>query len=280
MLLARATASAAFVVSVTALAEAVGPFWGGLIVSLPISAGPAYVMLALDHTDAFIAGSTIGSLAANAVTTVFILIIVKLAPRVPWPVTVGSAILAWLVAASLVRQVGWTLFSASVLNVVAFAVCLWLVRRTPASVAASGRIGPRRWYELPLRAVLVGGVVATVVTASDWMGPTVTGMAAVFPIMLTGLGVLALPRLGGAAGAALFAATLRAMPGFAIALLVLGLTAEPLGRWWGMASAIATQLAFAACLLLWRRIGTGASRRAGHGSSHAASARRTRGDCN
>ena len=280
MLLARAAASATFVVTVTALAEAAGPFWGGLIVSLPISAGPAYVMLGLDHTDAFIAESTIGSLAANAVTTVFILIIVKLAPRTPWPVTLGAALLAWLLAASLVRQVAWTLWSASALNVVAFAVCLWLVRRVPPSPPASGRAGPRRWYELPLRAVLVGGLVATVVTASDWMGPTVTGMAAVFPIMLTGLGILALPRLGGLAGAVLFAATLRAMPGFAIALLVLGLTAEPLGRWWGMASAIGAQLAFAACLLLWRRIGTGASRRADQGSGHAASASRTRGDCN
>lgn len=263
MLLARATASAAFVVTVTALAEAVGPFWGGLIVSLPISAGPAYVMLGFDHTDAFIAESTIGSLAANAVTTLFMFVIVKLAPRTPWPVTLGAAILAWLVVASLVRQVEWTLWSASVLNVVAFAVCLWLVRRVPPAPAASGRAGPRRWYELPLRAVLVGGLVATVVTASDWMGPTVTGMAAVFPIMLTGLGLLALPRLGGAAGAALFVATMRAMPGFAIALLVLGLTAEPLGRWWGMATAIVMQLAFAACLLLWRRTGARPPNRAG-----------------
>ena len=261
MLLARAAASAAFVVTVTALAEAAGPFWGGLIVSLPISAGPAYVMLGLDHTDAFIAESTIGSLAANAVTTVFILIIVKLAPRTSWLVTLGTAILAWLAAALLVRQVGWTLLSASVRNVGAFAGCLWLVRRVPPSAPASGRAaGPRRWYELPLRAVLVGGLVAAVVTASDWMGPTVTGMAAVFPIMLTGLGVLALPRLGGLAGAALFAATLRAMPGFALALLVLGLTAEPLGRWWGMGSAIGAQLAFAACLLLGRRLGIGTSR--------------------
>src|SRR5580700_8467244 len=29
------------------------PFWGGLIVSLPIGAGPAYAMLALQHDAAF-----------------------------------------------------------------------------------------------------------------------------------------------------------------------------------------------------------------------------------
>ncbi|MGE0224994.1 MAG: hypothetical protein AB7F35_21810 [Acetobacteraceae bacterium] len=253
--LARAVASAAFVVTVTALAERVGPFWGGLIVALPISAGPAYVLLALQHSDAFIAASTVGSLAANAVTVLFILVIVKLAPRAPWPVTLGAAIATWLLFALGVRQVAWTLVSATALNVVAFAACLWLVRRERLFAGTAIRPGRRAWYELPLRAVMVGVLVAAVVTASDWMGPTVTGMAAVFPIMLSGLALVALPRLGGAAAAALFASTMRAMPGFALALFVLNLTVEPLGAWWGMATAIAAQLCFAATLLLRRQAG-------------------------
>lgn len=257
LLLARAAASAAFVVTITTLAEAVGPFWGGLIVALPISAGPAYVLLAMDQSDAFIAQSTVGSLAANGVTTLFILTIVKLAPRVYWAVALGSAIAVWFAAATLVRHVTWTLESAAMLNVVTFAAGIWLVRHARQPAGPTGRIGPRRWYELPLRALMVGTLVATVVTASDWMGPTMTGMAAVFPIMLTGLGLLALPRLGGEAGAALFASTMRAMPGFAIALLVLGLTAEPLGAWWGMATALAAQLLFAASLLLLHHVGGG-----------------------
>ena len=55
------------VVTATVVAEASGPFWGGLIVSLPIGAGPAYAMLALQHDAAFIAASALGSFAANAV---------------------------------------------------------------------------------------------------------------------------------------------------------------------------------------------------------------------
>jgi hypothetical protein len=43
-LLLRACVSAFVVVAATVAAEAAGPFWGGLIVSLPIGAGPAYAM--------------------------------------------------------------------------------------------------------------------------------------------------------------------------------------------------------------------------------------------
>lgn len=109
------------------------------------------------------------------------------------------------------------------------------------------------WYELPLRGLMVGALVATVVTASTWMGPTLTGMAAVFPIMLTGLALVALPRLGGMATAALYAGTMRAMPGFAIGLTVLAVTTPPLGRWPALATALGAQLVFSACLLLAHR---------------------------
>jgi len=164
--LARAVASAAFVVSVTRLAESVGPFWSGLIVALPISAGPAYVMLALQHNDAFIAASTVGSLAANAVTILFILVIVRLAPRAPWPVTLATALLTWLLAALAVRQVAWTALTAGLLNVVVFAACLSLVRDIHPPSTARPAMGRRRWHDLPLRALMVGILVAGVVTAS------------------------------------------------------------------------------------------------------------------
>jgi len=81
-LLARAAVSAGVVVTATVAAEAAGPFWGGLIVSLPIGAGPAYAMLALQHDDAFIAASALGSFAANAATFVFLAALALLRPWV------------------------------------------------------------------------------------------------------------------------------------------------------------------------------------------------------
>ena len=249
VVLLRAAAAATVVVGASVLAEAVGPFWGGLIISLPISAGPAYVMLGLQHNAAFIAAGALGSLAGNAVTIVYMLAIILLAPRLRWPLTLAVGLTIWFGLAWLIRQVIWGLPGVCLLNLAVFALALRLTRHARQIGPMRPRAARRRWFDLPMRALLVGTLTATVVTASRWLGPSLTGMAAVFPIALTGLALVVLPRLGGAASAALFASTLLAMPGFAIAVLVLHLTAEPLGVWWGMVAALAAQLVFSALLL-------------------------------
>lgn len=47
--LVRALTTGLLVVCASTVAEALGPFWGALIASLPVSAGPAYVFLAMQH---------------------------------------------------------------------------------------------------------------------------------------------------------------------------------------------------------------------------------------
>lgn len=250
IVLLRAATAAAVVVSASVLAEATGPFWGGLIVSLPISAGPAYVMLGLQHDAAFIAAGALGSLSANAVTLLYMLVIILVGPRLRWPLVLAAGLALWFVVAWLERQVAWDLTGVLLLNLTVFAVGLWLSRSARRVGAIRPKAARRRWFELPMRALLVGTLTATVVTGSQWLGPSLTGMAAVFPIALTGLALVVLPRLGGGAAATLFANTLQAMPGFAIALLVLHLTAVPLGVWWGMLTALAAQLSYAVLLMV------------------------------
>ena len=249
-LLTRAFASAFVVVAATVVAEAAGPFWGGLIVSLPIGAGPAYVMLALQHDAAFIAESALGSFAVNAATFVFLAALALLATRMRWGWALASGLVAWFAAALLIRQFEWDAVSASLLNLGVIAACVWATRsvgRDGGTPRASVR---RRWYELPARAAMVGLVVGAVVTGSRALGPALTGMAAVFPVAFT---LLVLPRLGGVAAAAIMASATRAMPGFALALLTLHLAAVPLGVPAALCVALLASLAWSAVLLLGRR---------------------------
>ena len=60
--------TAAFVVSASVITERSGPAIGALVATLPISAGPSYVFLALDHDAAFIAEGALASLPVNAAT--------------------------------------------------------------------------------------------------------------------------------------------------------------------------------------------------------------------
>src|SRR5215470_1720523 len=72
--LVRALATGLLVASASAVAEAFGPFWGALIASLPVSAGPAYVFLAMQHGAEFVAASALSSFAANAATGLFLIV--------------------------------------------------------------------------------------------------------------------------------------------------------------------------------------------------------------
>jgi hypothetical protein len=67
----RMAVAAAFVVTTSVIAERAGAVIGGLIATLPVSAGPSYVFLALDHDPAFIAESALASFPINAVTMFF-----------------------------------------------------------------------------------------------------------------------------------------------------------------------------------------------------------------
>ena len=66
--LGRATITAIVVVLASVIAEAAGPVLGALAASLPVSAGPTYVFLALTHDASFVSVSALGSFAANAAT--------------------------------------------------------------------------------------------------------------------------------------------------------------------------------------------------------------------
>ena len=73
--------TAAFVVTASVVTERSGPVIGALVATLPISAGPSYVFLALDHDAAFIAEGALASLPINAATIFLGLTYVVLAQR-------------------------------------------------------------------------------------------------------------------------------------------------------------------------------------------------------
>jgi hypothetical protein len=92
-----------------------------------------------------------------------------------------------------------------------------------------------------------------VVTFSHVIGPTLTGLAAVFPISLSSLALLVHARLGGRMAAATMAGALRTLPGFALALLTATLLVQPLGATIALISALTTSLGWATALALLRR---------------------------
>ena len=233
--------TAAFVVSASLIAERAGPAIGAMIATLPIAAAPSYVFLAFDHDTAFIAHSALGSLAANTANGIFSMCYVILAQRLSWIVSLTVALAAWFALALLLSWWDWTLVDAIAINVIVFAICVPLATRychVPMPRAL------RRWYDMPLRAVMVACLVAVVVGTSTRVAPAVTGVLAVFPIVLSSLILIFQPRVGGPATAALIANGLWGLAGFSTALVVLHLVALAFGTWTGYALSLATSMAW------------------------------------
>ena len=138
-----------------------------------------------------------------------------------------------------------------VLNIAVYGGAIVITRRM--RFVATGNRAAKGVADLLLRALLVAGLVGTVVTVSDWIGPGMTGAVALFPMTFTSVGLLIHTRLGGAANAAAMASALVAMNGFTAALVVTHLAALPLGRAIALGLALCVSLGWAAALVAVRR---------------------------
>jgi len=240
-LVLRMAVTAAFVVVASMITERSGPAIGALVATLPTSAGPSYIFLAIDHDAAFIAQSALASLPMNAATVLMCLVFVHLAQRHGTLLSLAAGISVWFFFAMLVRAFDWTLAGGIILNVAALGVCLPLVQRFRF---ARMPLFTRRWYDIPLRAAIVATLVAIVVTLSNIVGPTVSGTIALFPAVFGSLILVLQPRIGGKATAALLANGQWGLIGFALAIVALHLTALPLGRAAALSLALATCVAW------------------------------------
>ena len=249
-LAAKMAITALFLVVATFSAERAGPVVGGMISTLPISAGPSYVFLAMDHDAQFIATGALGSFAVNAAICVFALVYAALAQRRSLLMSFVPALAVWFVIAALMRVVAWTTTTAILANVVAFAVCVPIGNRFRY---ARMPLAVRRWYDIPLRAAMVATLVALVVALSERFGATQTGILAAFPIVLSCLMLILHPRLGGPATAAVLANSLVGLIGFGSFCLTLHLAAVPLGSWGGIVLAVAVNVAINFGLWVVRR---------------------------
>lgn len=247
ILLFRMAITAAFVVSASVITERSGPAIGALVATLPISAGPAYVFLALDHNASFVAEGALASLPINAATIFLALTYSVLAQRFSLWISAGAAIAVWLVLATVIRQFQWTLLAGLIANVVTFAIAVPLMR--PYMHVKKMPLIVRRWYDIPLRAALVALLVATVVTMSGWVGPRISGIMALFPIVFTSLMLVLHPRIGGVPTAAAISNGAWGLMGFGLAIAVMH------GAVLAFGSAIGLSLALATCigwnLALW-----------------------------
>ena len=244
---------AALVVIVAALlAERSGPFLGAMIVTLPISTGPSYVFLAMEHSPEFLSTSALSGLVANAGTPIFMSAYAMTAQRFGVVVSIGVAAFAWASFAAASLLIDWSLPLAVLANICLYGVGAELLNRVPP--APIKFTTARQWWDLPMRAVGVMTLCALVIFTAHKIGPKAAGLVALAPMGFTSLALVMHPRAGGSATAAVFASALPGMVGFAAALLVVHVAVVPLGAWLGLACGLGLSLLWNGSLLVARKV--------------------------
>jgi len=250
-LVVKMLTSAAIVVAASLVVERSGPFLGAMIATLPISAGPAYAFLALDHDSGFIAASALAGLTVSAATVIYMLVYAAVAQRLGVLASVGSSLAVWAIAIWVILKGQWSLGSALALNMVVYAVAIPLARKFSASAMP---ISPKkRAWDIPFRAALVMIVVGVTVIAGRTLGPSIAAVAALAPVVLMSLALILHPRAGGVAAASVVANGVPGMLGFVGALSLLHLCAVRFGTAVSLILALGVSIGWNASLIAARR---------------------------
>lgn len=110
MLAAKIAAAVIVVAAASRATERAGPFLGAMIATIPVSTGPIYVFLAIDHGAAFVSESARMSVAATAAIAAFVAAHALATRRFATAGSLALATLAWFTAALLLAlavAVGW-----------------------------------------------------------------------------------------------------------------------------------------------------------------------------
>ncbi|MGE0715386.1 MAG: hypothetical protein AB7P02_08095 [Alphaproteobacteria bacterium] len=250
-LVARMLLTAAVVVTASFVAERSGPLLGGVIISLPISSGPAVFFLALQADDAFVAQSVLYTLGMTPAIAVFLLIYPRLAVRFGPLVSVGGALLSWIAVGLIVERIPIELPWALAATLAAFAVAIFAPR--PAGIRPPPRPVGISGGELLGRALITGSIVAGVVTISAVIGPRATGILVAFPAAFISIAYIMHRRHGGPAAAATLLSSTVGMLSFVCYLVAFYLLAVPIGALPALGVALCVAAAASTVIALFGR---------------------------
>jgi len=214
-----------------------GPAVTGVLIALPMVAGPILLLTYLDHGAAFAAHAAAGALLGLGTLALFAVVLTRAGGRFPW-------------TASLAITWGACLVADLTLSTVDAPPAIGLPIALAATAAARRRLADRRaaprstvaspvpaaaatpgwpWWDLPARALATAVLVLMVTGSAAALGPQFTGVLAPFPIATSVVAGFTLARQGPAATRSLLRGLLDGMVGFALFCFLVAVLLERLG---------------------------------------------------
>lgn len=155
-----------------------GPVAAGALSAFPVVVGPALIFIAIEQGEHFAATAAAGSSAAVLALIAFSLAYVWAARFWNWQGALGAAILAYSIAVLGVHWMALALYEsgAIVLGILLFVRLLFPPWHSTLGTGKSLR------FDVPLRMIVGGGLVFGLTIVANLIGPTWSGVFAMFPV--------------------------------------------------------------------------------------------------
>jgi hypothetical protein len=202
----------ALVVGVTLAARRWGSRVGGMLIAIPVVAGPILLVIALEHGDVFAARTSRGALLGVVALSAFCVAFAAATAVRHW----SAALLIGWGAYAAVAACGsrWDAPPVAGLAIALAALLLaraFLTREDQPDALSSS---PPPW-DLYARAGATAALVIVLTTLAGALGPAVSGVLTPFPVAGSVLAAFTLAHDGPAASRAMLRGFVTALPGFA-----------------------------------------------------------------
>ncbi len=242
LLLVKLTLAPALVVGSSLAGRRWGHEVSGLLVALPLVAGPILLITELEHGRHFAADAAAASLLGLVALACFVVVFAQVARRAGW---LGAVLAGWVAFLAVALAFG----QASIPAGFGFALALLAFALAPRLLPADPHeqdmplAGLPAW-DLPARAIATALLVLGLTGAAAGLGPTMTGTLTPFPVSNTVLAAFVLVLEGPVQLDDFFRGFLRGAYGFATFCFLVAVLAIPLG------AAAAFSLALCGALLV------------------------------
>ncbi len=154
------------------------PLAAGGLSAFPVVVGPTLLFVAIEQGNAFAARAAIGSISAVLALVGFSLAYAWSATRLAWWWSIGLAIMVYLAVIVGIHEVNLSLMAASAWVIGLLAVVPRLIPRWRQSDSSK----PGFRLDVPFRMLIGGGLVYGLTVSAAEIGPSWSGIFAMFPV--------------------------------------------------------------------------------------------------
>jgi hypothetical protein len=237
-----------------------GPTIGGILMGLPWFTGPTVFLLIQDKGIDFGVGACVGIELAVVCITVFIVAYGVTARFAGWLVSFISAFVLYAASAWLVQQLpappvapedlAAPLCMAALAGAIALGVGYALLPRPRGTTLPQAL----PWWDIPMRMVATGALVAVLLLTADALGPTLSGIVAAYPVIMSVVCTFTHHRWGREAVWSILRGVTLSLFAFVAFFLVVGLLLPSVGLIVSYVLAALVALAITTALVVFNRV--------------------------